>query len=192
MKHSLVVVPHIRGFFAVEDPGEGKEKGQISIVVGGLQHRLPIRVVESPYPVDGNQSLRGIQFHHGPDDLSNAISPRSGRKCVLEWHARLFELLGALLSHGACHSSAEGVASENSLDPAILLDECFESSQTQSSDFFAWTSATNKCLAAFVTSNVAFSSPNNTIKCSLVSPATPPAEPLGPARRLHAYFSLSN
>ena len=51
MWHSLVVVPHIRGILAVEHPDEGKES-QMSIVVEGLQHRLPFDVVESPYPVE--------------------------------------------------------------------------------------------------------------------------------------------
>ena len=122
MRHSLVVVPHIRGILAVKHPDERKERGQISIVVEGLQHGLPCDVVESPYPVDGQQSLRGIQFRHGPDHPSNAICPSSREQRVLEWHARVFELLGTLLSHGTCHSSAEGFASDNATDPAVLLE----------------------------------------------------------------------
>ena len=53
-------------------------------------------------------------------------------------------------------------------------------------------SAMHKYSAASETSNVVSSSFNNTFKCSLVSPASPAAEPLSTERRLHAHFSLSN
>ena len=89
----------MRGILPMGQPDEGE----------GLQHRLPFDVVESPYPVGGQQSLRGIQLHHRPDHPSSAICPGSRGKRVLERHARLLELLGTLLGQSTCHSSAEGV-----------------------------------------------------------------------------------